>query len=76
MVTTKRILTLIDVYLVCWVIAYMIVNGDLNITNMLDHFVLAWTFNSSFQILFTWIFSWLLFLPIPGVVCLMQRKNN
>ncbi len=63
----RLIPTFIAIYLVCWVLAYLIVNQDINLGLMMEYFVLAWTFDGFVRPFYTWAFSLLLLAPIAAV---------
>lgn len=63
-------------YLVCWQIAYYLINQDFNLAMSYDYFVMAWTFSAGVRPFFAWVFSLAIFLASVGVIALILRRSK
>ena len=69
----SRVLLIVGTYLICWILAYVLVNGDLNLKYIYEYFVAAWTFNGFVRPMYTWIVSVIIFFPTIGLISYLTR---
>ena len=72
----NKLLLALGIYLICWVFAYVLVNGDFNLKYMYEYFVLAWTFNGLMRPTYTWILSLMMFFPTIGLIWYIAKKKK
>jgi len=72
----KSALFYFAIYLVCWVVAYIVVNGNINIQLMAEYFVLGWSFQGMERPMFSWLISLVIFTPIATVMIFKNRKKK
>ena len=71
---TFRLVGAVLAYGICWVLAYALVNGDLNGELLVQYFVLAWTGNAFVRPAFTWWLSMIGFSAVLFVWWALARR--
>ncbi len=69
----KPLLLLVPVYLFYWLLSYVIINQDLNITLAYEYFILAWSFDGLARPMYVWWLSGVLFI-FTAITYMVKRS--
>ncbi len=72
----KKILFLVPGYIVCWLLMYVFINQDINLTLAAEYFVQAWTFNGFVRPMYVWWLSNALFVVVVVVYFVINRRGT